>query len=225
MKKGLPAGKPSSVRVSDCISKPHVFNEDVRFFCIIEALVIFENTRGRVYNMAERVIMDEAAIQRTVTRIAHEILEYNKGTDNLILLGIKTRGAFLANRIQQKINSIENIQVPTGTIGITQFRDDLEQVSTTMTEKSYEIDVDITNKVVIIIDDVLYTGRTVRASLDAVLKHARPKKIGLATLVDRGHRELPIRADFVGKNIPTARHEDVEVFVDEIDEQNAVIIK
>lgn len=225
MKQKLPAIKSSSVHGSDCISKPHVFNEDVRFFYIIEALVCIDNTRRRVYQMAERVIMDEAAIQRTVTRIAHEILEYNKGTDNLILLGIKTRGAFLANRIQQKIDSIENIQVPTGTIDITQFRDDLERVSTSLTEKSYDIDVDITDKVVIIIDDVLYTGRTVRASLDAILKHARPNKIGLATLVDRGHRELPIRADFVGKNIPTARHEEVEVFVDEIDDQNAVIIK
>ena len=171
--------------------------------------------------MSERIIMDEAAIQRTVTRIAHEILEYNKGTDNLILLGIKTRGAFLARRIQQ----IDEIAVPTGTIDITQFRDDLKQTINQVDERSYEIDVNITNQVVIIIDDVLYTGRTVRASLDAVLQYARPKKIGLATLVDRGHRELPIRADFVGKNIPTAKEEDVSVYLEEIDERNAVVIE
>lgn len=175
--------------------------------------------------MSERVIMDEAAIQRTVTRIAHEILEYNKGTDNLILLGIKTRGAFLARRIQQKIEQIEEIAVPTGTIDITQFRDDLEQTINQVDEKAYEIDVNITNQIVIIIDDVLYTGRTVRASLDAVLQYARPQKIGLATLVDRGHRELPIRADFVGKNIPTAKEEDVSVFLQEIDDRNAVVIE
>ena len=175
--------------------------------------------------MSERIIMDEAAIQRTVTRIAHEILEYNKGTDNLILLGIKTRGAFLARRIQQKIEQIDEIAVTTGTIDITQFRDDLEQTINQVDERSYEIDVNITNQVVIIIDDVLYTGRTVRASLDAVLQYARPNKIGLATLVDRGHRELPIRADFVGKNIPTAKEEDVSVYLEEIDERNAVVIE
>lgn len=175
--------------------------------------------------MSERIIMDEAAIQRTVTRIAHEILEYNKGTDNLILLGIKTRGAFLARRIQQKIEQIDEIAVPTGTIDITQFRDDLKQTINQVDERSYEIDVNITNQVVIIIDDVLYTGRTVRASLDAVLQYARPKKIRLATLVDRGHRELPIRADFVGKNIPTAKEEDVSVYLEEIDERNAVVIE
>ncbi|MEX5672942.1 bifunctional pyr operon transcriptional regulator/uracil phosphoribosyltransferase PyrR [Staphylococcus cohnii] len=175
--------------------------------------------------MSERVIMDEAAIQRTVTRIAHEILEYNKGTDELILLGIKTRGAFLARRIQQKIEQIEQIIVPTGTIDITQFRDDLEQTIDQVAEQTYEIDVNITNQVVIIVDDVLYTGRTVRASLDAVLQYARPSKIGLATLIDRGHRELPIRADFVGKNIPTAREEAVSVFLSEIDSRNAVVIE
>ncbi|MBF7017341.1 bifunctional pyr operon transcriptional regulator/uracil phosphoribosyltransferase PyrR [Staphylococcus durrellii] len=175
--------------------------------------------------MTERIIMDEAGIQRTVTRIAHEILEYNKGTEDLILIGIKTRGAFLANRIQQKIAMIESQEVPTGTIDITLFRDDLEHVNDSNGDKSYEIGVDITNKIVVIIDDVLYTGRTVRASLDAILQHARPNKIGLATLVDRGHRELPIRADFVGKNIPTARNEDVSVYLEEIDNKNAVVIE
>ncbi|WP_426786610.1 bifunctional pyr operon transcriptional regulator/uracil phosphoribosyltransferase PyrR [Staphylococcus capitis] len=175
--------------------------------------------------MSERIILDEAAIQRTITRIAHEILEYNKGTDNLVLLGIKTRGAFLANRIQEKIHYIEQCNVPTGTIDITHFRDDIDNVTQQSDIKAFDIDVDITDKVVIIVDDVLYTGRTVRASLDAILLHSRPVKIGLATLVDRGHRELPIRADFVGKNIPTARDESVSVYLNEIDHQNAVIIK
>lgn len=175
--------------------------------------------------MAERIVLDEAAMQRTLTRMAHEILEYNRGTKDLVLLGVKTRGEFLARRIQEKIQQIEDTTVPTGTIDITQFRDDLELPTPKISEKSFVIDVDITDKVVIIIDDVLYTGRTVRASLDAILLHSRPQKIGLATLVDRGHRELPIRADFVGKNIPTARDEDVSVFVEETDGRNAVIIE
>lgn len=175
--------------------------------------------------MSERIIMDEAAIQRTVTRMAHEILEYNKGTENLVLLGIKTRGEYLARRIQDKINQIEQKAIPTGTIDITHFRDDIEIANKKITQDAIDIDADINNKVVIIIDDVLYTGRTVRASLDAILLHSRPIKIGLAALVDRGHRELPIRADFVGKNIPTAKEESVSVFLNEKDSQNAVIIE
>ncbi|MDY5059993.1 bifunctional pyr operon transcriptional regulator/uracil phosphoribosyltransferase PyrR [Staphylococcus simulans] len=175
--------------------------------------------------MTERIVLDDAGMQRTLTRIAHEILEYNKGTENLVLLGVKTRGEFLAKRIQTKIQQIEDVSVPTGTLDITQFRDDLELPTPKMSEKSYVIDVDLKDKVVIIIDDVLYTGRTVRASLDAILLHSRPQKIGLATLVDRGHRELPIRADFVGKNIPTAKDEEVSVYVDEKDGRNAVIIE
>ncbi|MCI2928628.1 bifunctional pyr operon transcriptional regulator/uracil phosphoribosyltransferase PyrR [Staphylococcus haemolyticus] len=175
--------------------------------------------------MSERIIMDEAAIQRTVTRMAHEILEYNKGTENLVLLGIKTRGEFLAIRIQDKINQIEQKIVPTGTIDITHFRDDIENANKQITQDAIEIDADINDKVVIIIDDVLYTGRTVRASLDAILLHSRPIKIGLAALVDRGHRELPIRADFVGKNIPTSKEESVLVYLNEKDSQNAVIIE
>ncbi|UEX89387.1 bifunctional pyr operon transcriptional regulator/uracil phosphoribosyltransferase PyrR [Staphylococcus ratti] len=174
--------------------------------------------------MTERIILDESAINRTLTRIAHEILEYNKGSENLALLGIKTRGEYLAKRIQQKIQQIENVSVPTGTIDITQFRDDVEMRDAQLAQ-SFDIDIDLNNRIVIIVDDVLYTGRTVRASLDAILLHRRPKKIGLATLVDRGHRELPIRADFVGKNIPTSHEESVEVYLSEIDERNAVVIK
>ncbi|WP_317954018.1 bifunctional pyr operon transcriptional regulator/uracil phosphoribosyltransferase PyrR [Staphylococcus sp. NWU MK-U1] len=175
--------------------------------------------------MSEQIIMDEATIQRTVTRMAHEILEYNKGTENLVLLGIKTRGEFLARRIQDKINQIEQKTVPTGTIDITHFRDDIEIANKQITQDAIEIDAEINDKVVVIIDDVLYTGRTVRASLDAILLHSRPIKIGLAALVDRGHRELPIRADFVGKNIPTSKEESVLVYLNEKDSQNAVIIE
>lgn len=173
--------------------------------------------------MAERVVLDESAIKRTVTRIAHEILEYNKGTENLVLLGIKTRGEYLAQRIQQKIQQIEEVEVPTGAIDITSFRDDIDSRQPLETP-GFDIDTDLNHQVVIIVDDVLYTGRTVRASLDAILLHTRPKKIGLATLVDRGHRELPIRADFVGKNIPTSHEESVNVYLEEIDDRNAVVI-
>ena len=174
--------------------------------------------------MAERIVLDESAINRTLTRIAHEILEYNKGSENLALLGVKTRGEFLAKRIQAKIQQIENVEVPTGTIDITQFRDDVEMRDAQLSQ-SFEIDIDLNDRIVIIVDDVLYTGRTVRASLDAILLHRRPKKIGLATLVDRGHRELPIRADFVGKNIPTSHEESVEVYLSETDHRNAVVIE
>ncbi|HCT0345101.1 TPA: bifunctional pyr operon transcriptional regulator/uracil phosphoribosyltransferase PyrR [Staphylococcus pseudintermedius] len=173
--------------------------------------------------MVERVVLDESAIKRTVTRIAHEILEYNKGTENLVLLGIKTRGEYLAQRIQQKIQQIEEVQIPTGAIDITSFRDDIDSRQQ-QDAPGFNIDTDLNHHVVIIVDDVLYTGRTVRASLDAILLHARPKKIGLATLVDRGHRELPIRADFVGKNIPTSHEESVNVYLEEIDDRNAVVI-
>lgn len=174
--------------------------------------------------MAERIVLDESAINRTLTRIAHEILEYNKGSENLALLGVKTRGEFLAKRIQAKIQQIENVEVPTGTIDITQFRDDVEMRDAQLSQ-SFDIDIDLNDRIVIIVDDVLYTGRTVRASLDAILLHRRPKKIGLATLVDRGHRELPIRADFVGKNIPTSHEESVEVYLSETDHRNAVVIE
>lgn len=173
--------------------------------------------------LVERVVLDESAIKRTVTRIAHEILEYNKGTENLVLLGIKTRGEYLAQRIQQKIQQIEEVQIPTGAIDITSFRDDIDSRQQ-QDAPGFNIDTDLKHQVVIIVDDVLYTGRTVRASLDAILLHARPKKIGLATLVDRGHRELPIRADFVGKNIPTSHEESVNVYLEEIDDRNAVVI-
>lgn len=174
--------------------------------------------------MDKRVILDDKAIDRTLTRIAHEILENNKGAQNLCLLGIRTRGIYLAKRIQAKIEKIDGITVPTGVLDVTLYRDDVtDRVSQDVI--AYTIDTDMNNKHVVIIDDVLFTGRTVRASLDAVLDHVRPKRISLATLVDRGHRELPIRADFIGKNIPTALSEEIVVTLDEIDDKTQVYIK
>lgn len=174
--------------------------------------------------MDKRIILDDKAIDRTLTRIAHEILENNKGAHDLILLGIRTRGIYLAQRIQSKIEKIDGIIVPTGVLDVTQYRDDVtDRVSQEVV--AYTIDTDMNNKHVVIVDDVLYTGRTVRASLDAILDHVRPKRISLATLVDRGHRELPIRADFIGKNIPTALSEEIVVMLDEIDDKTQVYIK
>lgn len=174
--------------------------------------------------MDKRVVLDNKAIDRTLTRIAHEILENNKGAQNLCLLGIRTRGIYLAKRIQKKIEMIDSIIVPTGVLDVTQYRDDItDRVSEEII--AYTIDTDMNNKHVVIVDDVLFTGRTVRASLDAILDHVRPRRISLATLVDRGHRELPIRADFIGKNIPTALSEEIVVLLDEIDDKTQVYIK
>ncbi|QRN49594.1 bifunctional pyr operon transcriptional regulator/uracil phosphoribosyltransferase PyrR [Macrococcoides bohemicum] len=174
--------------------------------------------------MDKRIVLDDKAVDRTLTRIAHEILENNKGADNLVLLGIRTRGIYLANRIQSKIERIDGVIVPTGILDVTNYRDDkTDRISSDVI--AYEIDTDMNNQHVVIVDDVLFTGRTVRASLDAILDHVRPKRISLATLVDRGHRELPIRADFIGKNIPTATSEEVIVLLDEVDERTQVYIK
>lgn len=172
------------------------------------------------------VILDEAAMSRALTRIAHEIVEKNKGAENLLLVGIKTRGVPLANRLHQKIKGIENSFVPLGELDITLYRDDLNKATSSGDPKvkETEIDVDITGKTVILVDDVLYTGRTVRAAMDAVMDVGRPDQIQLAILVDRGHRELPIRADYIGKNIPTSNDEVIVVNVNEIDKQNEVSI-
>lgn len=167
-----------------------------------------------------------AAINRALTRISHEIVEKNKGGDNLLLVGIKTRGVPLARRLQEKIRQIEAVNVPMGEVDITFYRDDLEKtVSSDEPEwKGTNIDVDVTGKQVILIDDVLYTGRTVRAALDALTDEGRPAKIQLGILVDRGHREVPIRADYVGKNIPTANNEIIGVQMAETDGEDGVSI-
>lgn len=164
-------------------------------------------------------ILDEQAVARALTRIAHEIIERNKGIDNCILVGIKTRGAFLAKRLADKIEQIEGASIQTGELDITLYRDDLSYKHERKEPLVQQVDIrhDVTNKKVILVDDVLYTGRTVRAAMDAVMDFGRPASIQLAVLVDRGHRELPIRPDFVGKNIPTSSEERVVVSVKETD--------
>ena len=169
-------------------------------------------------------ILDEAAINRALTRIAHEILERNKGGDDLVLVGIKTRGVPLAKRLQTKIKQIEDITVPIGELDITLYRDDLEEKYEEPELLSTNIEVDIQDKTVVLVDDVLYTGRTVRAAMDAVMDIGRPSQIQLAVLTDRGHRELPIRADYVGKNIPTSKQELIAVHVKEHDDKDEVSI-
>ncbi|HLS10405.1 bifunctional pyr operon transcriptional regulator/uracil phosphoribosyltransferase PyrR [Lentibacillus sp.] len=171
-------------------------------------------------------LLDQAAMERALTRIAHEILEKNKGGDHLVLVGIKTRGIPLTKRLQEKIRQIEGITVPTGELDITLYRDDLEKVTANEDPelKDTKIDVELKNKKVILIDDVLYTGRTVRAAMDAVMDIERPAQIQLGVLVDRGHRELPIRADYVGKNIPTSEQEIIMVQLHEVDQQDEVSI-
>ncbi len=169
-------------------------------------------------------ILDDSAINRALTRIAHEILERNKGGDTIVLVGIKTRGVPLAKRLQAKIEQIEDITVPIGELDITLYRDDLQKKSTDPEILGTKIELDITNKTVILVDDVLFTGRTVRAAMDAVMDIGRPDQIQLAVLTDRGHRELPIRADYVGKNIPTSKEELIVVNVTEQDELDEVSI-
>lgn len=172
-------------------------------------------------------IWDEAAIGRALTRITYEIIEKNKGTKDLVLVGIKTRGVFLAQRIHDRIKKLEKIDVPLGELDITLYRDDRHDASLKQDPviNSKKIDVEINDKHVVLVDDVIYTGRTIRAAMDALMDQGRPSSIRVAILVDRGHRELPIRADFVGKNIPTSANEQVAVKVKEIDQQDAVELK
>ncbi|MBA2874062.1 bifunctional pyr operon transcriptional regulator/uracil phosphoribosyltransferase PyrR [Thermaerobacillus caldiproteolyticus] len=176
--------------------------------------------------MQKAVVLDEQAIRRALTRIAHEIIERNKGIDDCVLIGIKTRGIYLAKRLAERIEQIEGKAVPVGELDITLYRDDLT-VKTSDHEplvKGTDVPFDVTNKKVILVDDVLFTGRTVRAAMDAVMDLGRPAQIQLAVLVDRGHRELPIRADFVGKNIPTSSAEMIVVELTEVDALDQVSI-
>ena len=171
-------------------------------------------------------ILDEKAISRALTRIAHEIIERNKGISECVLVGIKTRGAFLAERLAGKIEGIEGRRIMTGELDITLYRDDLTEKTKNREPLVQQVDVthDITNKKVILVDDVLFTGRTVRAAMDAIMDLGRPAQIQLAILVDRGHRELPIRADYVGKNIPTSSDERIVVEMSETDGRDQVTI-
>ena len=169
-------------------------------------------------------ILDKEGIERALTRIAHEILESNKGVQDLVIIGIRNRGEHLAHRISQMIKTITGDEVPLGVLDITLYRDDLTQVAEQPVLGETAIDVDITGKRVVLVDDVLFTGRTIRCAMDELIDFGRPAVIRLAVLIDRGHRELPIRADYVGKNVPTALNEVVEVRLREIDKIDKVVI-
>jgi pyrimidine operon attenuation protein/uracil phosphoribosyltransferase len=169
-------------------------------------------------------IMDTEAMRRAIVRIAHEVIEKNKGVENVILVGIRTRGVPLAKRIAQEIEKIEKVKVPVGSLDITLYRDDLSTLAYNPIVHGTEIDHDISGKVAVLVDDVLYTGRTIRAALDALIDMGRPQAIQLAVLIDRGHKELPIRADFVGKNVPTAQKELIDVSLSESDGFDEVVI-
>ncbi len=162
-------------------------------------------------------ILDQEAVRRAITRMAHEIIEKNKGVENLVLIGIRTRGVILAERLKKAIETIENKVVLNGVLDITLYRDDLTMVGAKPLVRETLIDFDINDKSIVLVDDVLFTGRTIRAALDALTDFGRPGKIELAVLVDRGHRELPIRADFVGKNVPTSRTQKIRVVLSESD--------
>ncbi|MEN6391733.1 MAG: bifunctional pyr operon transcriptional regulator/uracil phosphoribosyltransferase PyrR [Syntrophomonas sp.] len=173
----------------------------------------------------KNVIMDKMAMKRALTRIAHEIIERNKGVERVALVGIRRRGGPLANRLADLIEEIEGIRVPVGILDITLYRDDLTTLSAQPQVHRTEVDFKINNLAIVLVDDVLYTGRTVRAAMDALIDLGRPKCIELAVLVDRGHRELPIKADFVGKNVPTGKQEIISVMVEELDSQDGVTIQ
>ncbi len=169
--------------------------------------------------------MDHETIRRVIQRMAHEILEKG-GVEGLALIGIRTRGVALAERLKKAIKNIEGIEIPFGVLDITLYRDDLTLVGATPLVRQTKIDFDITDKRIVLVDDVFFSGRTTRAALDALIDFGRPAKIELAVLVDRGHRELPIRADFVGKNIPTSKNQKVKVVLGETDgQQDEVVVE
>lgn len=171
------------------------------------------------------VLMDSQAIKRALIRISHEIVEKNKGVSGIILVGIRTRGVPLAERLAAEIQSIEGIALPVGILDITLYRDDLSSMNHQPVVHQTQIPPNINGKTIILVDDVLFTGRTIRAALDAIIDLGRPRSIQLAVLVDRGHRELPIRADYVGKNVPTSLREIVSVQLAAVDHDERVVIK
>ncbi|WP_273399880.1 bifunctional pyr operon transcriptional regulator/uracil phosphoribosyltransferase PyrR [Traorella massiliensis] len=170
--------------------------------------------------MEEKMILDEDGMRRSLTRMSHEIIERNKGVDNLVLVGIKTRGEYLANRIASFIEKVEGTKIEVYPLDIKAWRDDLD-----IKHPLPEITFSVSDKKVVLVDDVLFKGRTVRAALEGVLHFGRAKEVQLAVLVDRGHRELPIRADYVGKNIPSSLNENIKVQIKEIDGQDQVVIE
>lgn len=173
----------------------------------------------------KKQLMDETAVKRAITRIAHEIIESSKGVENVALIGIRRRGGPLAQRLAEQIEEIEGIKVPVGILDITLYRDDLTTLAAQPQVHRTEVFFDINGLNIVLVDDVLYTGRTCRAALDALIDLGRPRRIQLAVLIDRGHRELPIKADFVGKNIPTSHQEVISVKVKEIDQVDEVVIQ
>lgn len=174
--------------------------------------------------METRTVLEGAEISRALTRISHEIIEANKGVDGLVLVGIPTRGSLLARRIADIISRIEGAEVPVGSLDVTMYRDDLAQHPTRASRPTDMPVAGIDGATVVLVDDVLYSGRTVRAALDALNDHGRPMAVRLAALIDRGHRELPIRADYIGKNLPSAKNERISVRLSELDGEDAVTI-
>ncbi len=174
--------------------------------------------------MKQTKVIDKSGFRRTVDRLAHEVVEKNKGAEDIVVVGIRTRGDFLAHRIAKKIEEIEGRKVNVGRLDITLYRDDLRGRLDQPQLKSTEILFDIAGKVLVLVDDVLFTGRTIRSALNALMDLGRPSTIQLLVLVDRGHRELPIKADYVGKNIPTSQKQEIKVNMAEIDEEDAVYL-
>ena len=174
--------------------------------------------------MQAKEVVDQVTMKRALTRITYEIIERNQTIQDVVLIGIKTRGIYIASRVADRLKQLEGIEVPVGELDITLYRDDKKETPAEAELHSSDIPVSLEGKEVILIDDVLYTGRTIRAAMDAVMDYGRPRKISLAVLVDRGHRELPIRADYVGKNIPTAKTEEILVEMLELDGKDRIMI-
>ncbi|MGX7268803.1 bifunctional pyr operon transcriptional regulator/uracil phosphoribosyltransferase PyrR [Enterococcus faecalis] len=173
--------------------------------------------------MPKKEVVDAVTMKRALTRISYEIIERNKGIQDIVLVGVKTRGIYIAQRLAERLKQLEDIDVPVGELDITLYRDDVKDMEEPELHSS-DVPVSIEGKEVILVDDVLYTGRTIRAAMDAVMDLGRPRKISLAVLVDRGHRELPIRADYVGKNIPTSKTEEIIVEMEERDGADRIMI-
>ena len=174
--------------------------------------------------MQAKEVVDQVTMKRALTRITYEIIERNQTIQDVVLIGIKTRGIYIASRVADRLKQLEGIEVPVGELDITLYRDDKKETPAEAELHSSDIPVSLEGKEVILIVDVLYTGRTIRAAMDAVMDYGRPRKISLAVLVDRGHRELPIRADYVGKNIPTAKTEEILVEMQELDGKDRIMI-
>ena len=172
-----------------------------------------------------KTLLQPDDVRRALTRISHEIVERNRGAERLLLVGVRTRGVPIARRLAASIERLEGVEVPVGELDITLYRDDLDSRALRPLVGPTQLPVDITGRTVVVVDDVLYTSRSVRAALDALMDFGRPDRIQFAVLVDRGHRELPIRADYVGKNIPTSRHEQVDVLLTEVDGSDAVVLR